>query len=320
MMALKPRTTARVLILILTTLALVVPQGVDAQTAPEPKPDDVPFYYDATNTFNDEQLRTLRRDAELLQSSEIPTLVYVREVSAEDANVESSQEFADTIRQAWDVESAEGADDGLVLLFSWVPENPTASTVVQSYGAATFDGSGLSPESIEHTIDTSVHSLLEQGKPFETLVYLMRETRYTGIYAPPPPPPVEGLAQTIHVSLDWLGPIITGLTIIALIKRSRDFWRQGPTSEQVWRIVGVTVGTAVLLWIVSVYAQSRAGVASALLILPMLAFAVWMWTHPPFTTHDAMPVRQRNVPATRRLVRQRQQARKMFTRATGGSR
>ena len=86
----------------------------------------------------------------------------------------------------------------MVLLFSWVPQNPLASTTVFSYGDRTFDGSGLTPGAIQETIDTSVRSLVEQERPFEALVYLMRETRYNGIYAPPPPALVEGGAKATN--------------------------------------------------------------------------------------------------------------------------
>jgi hypothetical protein len=294
---------------------MMAPASIAAQDAPDPPPEDVPHFYDPAGVFDEDEQRALRRDAKLLQSSKIPTLVYVREVTAEQATEEISQGFADQVRRSWSVESVEGADDGLVLLFSWVPENPTTSTVVQSYGEATFDNSGLTPESIQKTIDTSVRSLIEQNHPFETMVYLMRETRYTGIYVPPPPPVLGDTAQTVHDVLNWLAPAVAGITVLVFGVLSLRFWKSLPGPRQVWTIAGLTMTTTVFLWIGAVRTQSDAGVASSLVIVALLAGAVWLWTHAPFTTHGSEIVRKRNVRGTPRRMRKQRQSRAMQLRA-----
>lgn len=308
-------------LLMLSMLAAAVAPGlVSGQEAPDARPDKLPFFYDAAGMFPEDQRNTLARDAQLLQSTEIPTLVYVREGSALHADKQQSQAFADRLRAEWGVESAEGADDGLVLLVSWVPGTPQASTAVFSYGAATFDDSGLTPDSIQQTIDTSVASLIDQGKPFETLVYLMRETRYTGIYSPPPPPPVEGVAKTIHDSLEWATPVAVVAVTLLLASRSLALWRTGPVSREMWTVAAGVLAFALVLWITAVYAQSRAGVIGTLLLVALLALTCWLWTHPPFTTRHATLARRRSVPPTRRLMRQRHQIRQMLARTTGTGR
>lgn len=314
------RFSLRLIALLVSMLALAAPFAVAAQETPPPKPEDVPFFVNATDLFTEEQLQALRRDGELLQSTEIPTLVYVREVNAAEADPASAQSFANDLRHEWDIESSNGADDGLVLLVSWVAEDPQASTAVFSYGRATFEGSGLTPESIQETIDTSVASLIDQGHPFETLIYLMRETRYTGIYAPPPPPPIEGAARAVHDALMWFGPGLASAAAVILITLSMQFWRERPAPRQIWTIAGATIGASVLLWRVSVYAQSRVGVASALIVVALLALFTWLWTHKPFTSRHARPIRTRAVPPTRRILRKRHQARQMLLRGTGEGR
>lgn len=307
-------------VLLIGLALLLAPFMALGQEVPPPKPETVPFFYDADGMFPDDQLRTLQRDAELLQSSKIPTLVYVRQTSRDNARLETAQAFADQLRREWDIESAAGADDGLVLLVSWVPGDHVVSTVVQSWGTATFEESGLSPQAIQHTIDTSVASLIEQDNPFEVLVYLMRETRYTGIYAPPPVAPLEGSAKALHTVIGWIGPTIAGATAVILGALSPRFWQPKPTGRKVWIAAGAVLGAAALLWTLSVYAQSRAGVASALIMVVLSGLAAWLWTHPPFSTTPGSPVRQIHVPATRRMTRRRHHAKKMLTRATGGIR
>jgi hypothetical protein len=265
-------------------------------------------------------MATLRRDAELLQSTGIPTLVYVRAVPAANAARGESQAFADQVRREWGVESVEGADDGLVLLFSWVPQNPLASSTVFSYGDNTFAGSGLTPDEIQESIDTSVRSLVEQERPFEALIYLMRETRYTGIYVPPPPPPLGDTGKALHGSLDWAALAIATLTALALASLTRTFWRVKPAHRQVWSITGVVLAVAGVLWSISVYSESRTGVASSLVIVALLAFATWTWSRLEFERHGSRPVRRRAVPSTITLMRRRHQARAMLARKTGDQR
>jgi uncharacterized membrane protein YgcG len=312
------RRVSTILTLLMAIVAILAPMSASGQTSPDPKPETVPFFYDASGLFPEDQQVTLQRDAQLLQSSEIPTLVYVRQTTSDEAEVESSLAFAEQLRREWGIESSRGADDGLVLLVSWVPEDHRKSSVVQASGTATFDDSGLSAESIQRTIDTSVASLIDQDKPFETLVYLMRETRYTGIYSPPPPKAIEGAAKTVHDTLTWAGPAISGAVIIILVMLSMQFWRARPTDGQIWGIAGGVLCGAALLWGLSVYAQSRAGILASLLMVGFLAVAAWLWGHTSYTERHHTGVQRRVVPDTRRRMRRRSQMRKMAHQTGGG--
>jgi uncharacterized membrane protein YgcG len=307
-------------LLLLLLVAVLMPAPVAAQDSPGPRPAETPYFHDAHGLFDDKQLATLERDGELLQSSGIPTLVYVRNSDEAQASIDASQAFADELRQDWGIASAPDADDGLVLLFSWVPRNPAASTAVFSYGSATFEGSGLTPASIQHTIDTSVASLIEQEKPYEAVVYFMRETRYDGIYAPPPPAPIEGAVNTAHVVVRWMGPALVATTALILAWLTARYWQTKPSHTEVGRIVVATIAGSALFWALSVYARSRVGVASSLLILLALGIAAWIWSRAGFVSHGSPFVRHRNVPSTNRLMRKRHQARVMSARSTGGKR
>lgn len=299
---------------------IIAPMPASSQPEPDPRPETLPFIHDADGVLTSDQMATLRRDAELMQSTGIPTLVYVRAVPASDAAHGESQAFADEVRRDWGVESGTGADDGLVLLFSWVPQNPLASTTVFSYGDHAFEGSGLTAGAIQETIDTSVRSLVEQERPFEALVYLMRETRYNGIYAPPPPALVDGGAKATSDALRLAGPATAIVVILALGIVTRAFWRVKPTHRRVGTIVAIVMAIAVVLWTLSVWSQSRVGVASALTVVAALALAAWTWSRLGFERHGSRPVRRRAVPATQTLMRRRHQTRAMLARQAGGQR
>jgi hypothetical protein len=305
------------LALFVLLMPIFAPTPATGQPEPDPKPGDTVYFHDADGLFTAEEISTLARDARLLQSSGIPTLVYVRTASASEAGHSESRSFADRVRDSWDIETSAGADDGLVLLVSWVPQNPLASTTVFSHGEHTFEGHGLTPETIQGTIDASVRSLVEQDRPFEAVVYLMRETRYNGIYSPPAPPAVEGFARTLNSALPVLGPLMALGTMGVLAAFTTSFWGVKPDPRRVTNIIIVTLAIVVALWSVSVWAQSRIGIASALVVLVALGIAAWTWSRLGFERHGSRPVRRRAVPSTHTLMRKRRQARAMPGRATG---
>ena len=284
---------------------------VAAQAEPDRRPQTVPYFYDPSDVFPEDQEMTLARDAQLLQSTNVPTVVYVRTATPEEAEAESSRAFADTVRREWDVETAPGADDGLLILLSYVPDSPTASTVVASWGESTFEGSGLTPEYIESVLDRDVRTLLDMGFPFEAMVYGLRQIRYGGIYFPPPPAPLEGTAQVLHSVLGSVGPALAMVAVAGFITLSI---RQNParrTSQSlVWKVAGLTGAIVFLLALLSVWGRSRIGIGSALLILIALAIHAWFWTHP--SKPQSRYIRRRSVPPTSRRLRKRRQGQRMM--------
>lgn len=284
------------------------------QSQPDPRPDTLPFFYDQSDVYDEGQTATLSRDAQLLQSTDIPVVVYVRTVSDVEARTDPAQSFADAIRRDWNVESSPGANDGLVLLYSHVSDNPQASTVVASWGATTFANNGLTPEYIGKVLDGDVRSLLDDDHPFEALVYGMREIRYAGIYFPPPPAPLEGAARVLHNAINWIGPALVLIMAGASVGISL---RSGIHSiiprRLVWKIVGATGVIAALLSTASVIVRSRIGIGSAMLIIIVLAIQVWLWTHR--ASQPSRKNRQRSVPPTSRLMRKRRQLRTIQTLA-----
>lgn len=284
-----------------------------AQIQPPPRPETLPTFYDPSQLIVDEvELRTLNRDARLLQSTQIPTLVYVRVVSADDAEPATARSYANAVRHAWGVETAPGADDGLVLLLSYTPWQPEASSVVASWGASTFDRNGLTPEYIDAVLSKDVRSLLDQGNPSEALVYGMRQIRYGGIYFPPPPPQLEGPARLIHNALEWGGPAtalvtLAGFIVLSIRERSRSYG----SHWLVWGVAGVTLAIITGLAVLSVFAQSRIGIGSALIILVALAIRTSLWSRSPRRNRrDVRHVRvrfasrRRSVQAATRSVKQ----------------
>jgi hypothetical protein len=269
-----------------------------------------PLFRDPVGVFDEGQQVTLARDADLLQSTRIPIVVTVRVATADEASPQRAQAAAATLRAEYGVESAPGADDGLLLLYSHVPGNPGQSTIVASWGAHTFDGSGLTAQYVVETLARDPRALLDEGHPFEALVYAMRQIRYGGIYFPPPPPALEGAQNAAHTIANIGGPVLAIVTAFSFIAiSSRVPSNRMMERRDLMRILAVTLGTVALVWMLSVYGQSRIGIASALAILLVLGLQAWLWTHP--SRRQQRPGTRCSVPSTARRILKRAQARRL---------
>lgn len=304
------------LILVFLFLTGIVAQTTHAQ--PAPRPETLPVFFDPDHVYNEAQTSTLARDAQLLQSSKIPTVVYVRIATPDEAGSDKAGEFARDIRLDWQVETKDGADDGLVLLYSHVPDNPAASSVVASWGNSTFAHSGLGPAYIESVLSGDVRALLDQGHPFEALVYGIRELRYAGIYFPPTPAPLTGARKVLHNAINLAGPALVAIVtaICVFISWNARHARAVPSRRR-WQLVSVAGIVVVLLSALSVIGQSRIGIASAALILVVLAIQVSVWTHP--VPRNTSWRRVRHVSPTSRLMRKRAQARRINAAGRSGT-
>lgn len=295
------RRLVQMLLAALSMLLWTLP--LHAQPAPDPRPEAIPFYYDPAPVFDEGQRKTIARDAELVQSSQIPTLLYVRPATVDEAAPDAATAFATDVRETWRVESSDGADDGLVLLYSHVEGNPGASTIVASWGEATFEGSGLTPAYVENLLAKNPRTLLDDGHPFEAVVYALRELRYGGIYLPPPPAPVEGARSVAQAIANVAGPLMVVATVaasvmISLRGQQRTFFRHP------WRTGTAITGTLVALAMVSVYGQSPIGIASIAILVVVIALRIRASTRPADGT------RCRSVPPTVRRMRRRVQLRR----------
>ena len=223
--------------------------------------------------FSDGERATLQRDADLAQRAGVPIMFAV--VRGDGTSVGSAQAIADRYREEQSVESEPGADDGIVFLTMWLPATPDKSVVVYSAGSYAFATSGLTPERISAYISEDVLPRLHDGGLFNASVFLMRLTRATSLYVPPPAREIEGIARVVQQILIVVAPVLVASQIVTL-------GRLGPVvARRRWQIVGGSLVTAIVLTGASVWAHSWIGMASVAISLLVLAgWCVW-------TTRDA---------------------------------
>lgn len=223
--------------------------------------------------FSDGERSALQRDADLAQRSGVPIMFAI--VRGDGTAVGSAQKIADEYREAYGVESAPGADDGIVFLVMWLPNSPEKSVAVYSAGAHAFATTGLSDETITGYLDGFVRPVLQVGHLFEANIYLMRLTRATSLYVPPPAREIRGLALTAQKVLLVAAPLAAVALAAGLVRAGR------VDDRARWRIVAATLTGIALLAAASVWTHSRIGIASVLAALIVLAvWALWITRQP----------------------------------------
>ncbi|MCA9835030.1 MAG: TPM domain-containing protein [Thermomicrobiales bacterium] len=250
------------------TLVLIALLGWQSAQAAE-----MPTLLVSEGLFSESQLATLQRDADLAQRSGVPILFVV--VSGDGTSAGSAQSYAETMRTDYSVETSQDADDGIVFVVHWVANDPTKSVVVYSAGEHAFATTGLSEETIDSYIDKFVIPRLQNGKLFEASAFLIRLTRATSLYAPPPARAIAGAAQTTQNLLRYLAPTVV-LGVFALAATRRE-----PSAKERYAFIGAGLGIALMLAALSMWSHSRIGIAG--LIAIVIALLVWgLWTtHTP---------------------------------------
>lgn len=219
--------------------------------------------------FTEGERKTLQRDADLAQRSGVPIMFVV--VQGDSTSAGSAQQFAIQHRSEHEVETSPGADDGIVFLIHWVPNNPTQSSVVYSAGEHAFDTTGLSDVAIQQYINEFVQPRLESGQLFGATAFLIRFTRYTSLYAPPPVQEITGLANAVQKVLTVAAPLL-------LIGSAFAMWRdRTPDPRRRWRVVTYVLAGSAFLFALSVWTHNRVGIVSIIgLLISLTIWCLWV--------------------------------------------
>lgn len=247
------------------TLALSVLLLASLLTAPALADSSRPELIVTENLFTESQMKTLRRDANLAQRSGVPVLFAI--VRADSTSIGSIEKRADDYRRKHQIETEYGADDGIVFVIGWIPGSPEQSRITYSAGEHAFDTTGLSPETIDAYLNDVVEPILESGQLFEASAYLMRYTRQTSLYVPPPPREIVGVAKLIGSALNIVAP---AAAIAAILAMSRYYRSEEQARRRV--ILSILAGSLVVLGL-AVWTHSRVTVLAVAVTL--IALGIW---------------------------------------------
>lgn len=280
-------------------LAVAWPPSTSKATVPNPAPGlalrsasqtDHPFgeptgplserhVYDLANALSGAQIATIESDARRLQRFDLPALVIT--VNA-DITPDQASAIADSVRRDWNVETSQGADDGLAFII-WIPISDQGSAFATlSWGANALPHDGIDRAVVEQIEQRWIEPWLAEPDVFEAATYGLRRLIYHAIYDPAPAAPLSQAQEIAQVIIRWSAPM-TVLGVVALRYAALDWRGHAGVMRHPVRVREFgTVLPSFLLGPLSIWAHSTVGVVSTVILL-FIALVGWM-RHDPGNT------------------------------------
>lgn len=274
------------LVAILGALATPVTAQDDDPPDPGPSPGEIgepaaPLddkrVYDVANLLNNAQEAAIEMDASRLARHGVPNLVVVQlgAMTPDEASA-----FAADVRRQWGVETAPGADDGLLILV-------TVSDTEEGRGVATtmaWGDNALPHFGVTEAVSADIQQswldrYIDGGYLFEGILFTLRRLIYHSIYDPAPQEPLGDLRAGLGTVVSIAGTALAAAALALAGWRWARGWRRPggdlATSMLAW---GVPVA-AVAVFALSVAGHSGWGIAAALVLLAVAA-ADWIARDP----------------------------------------
>lgn len=297
-------------------LAVSWPPSTSSATVPNPAPGlamrgatqtDHPFgeptgplserhVYDLANALSDDEIVTIESDANRLQRFALPALILT--VNA-DTTPDQASAIAESVRRDWNVETSQGADDGLALII-WIPISDQGSAFATlSWGANALPHDAIDRAVVEQIEQRWIDPWLAEPDVFEAATYGLRRLIYHAIYDPAPAAPLSQRQEAAQTIIRWSAPMMV-IGLVALRVAVPD-WRVGAGAPRhpAWLQEISAFVPAFLLGPLSVWAHSTVGIVGTAVLL-LVALVGWMRRDPGHTasgTLDASAPIRRGAPA-----------------------
>lgn len=277
--------------------------------------DDPWLIDDDAKLFSVDEMNRFQFDLRRLQGLGESVMVYTRR---SDASRRESEGYAKRVREAWGVESAPGADDGMLLLITIGRTDPSTSTFVISSGSNFFPVNQLKRSDLDRIYNEEVEPAFNEGRYDLALAYGVRRVLYAADYTPPDPAPLTGVHSFANTVSKVGGPIllqaaVLGLFVVPAFRNRR--LTLHPSPGTVLMYVSLFGSGAVLLALVSVVGRSGLGITAALLVLALVLGVMAFFLRPERSSHPAsrrIPVRSTQSRVNRHLFRRTHQRRDRY--------
>ncbi len=234
---------------------------------------------DPHHVLSDAQASELADDTQRLTAHGIPAMFIIRESARtrEEAAID-----ADQLRVGHTLETAPGADDGILFLVTQ-PTGAGGSRASRqsmfltiSYGAHTLPKGGLNEASLREVQDRYVRPRMRFGLLADALRVGIRKIIYLETYLPDPSPPLTALQSSARSTLGIAAPVVSiaGLgSVVASWRRDtrRSRWRPNAARHRYVAALALAGVAVSLLAMVSVYSQSRPGIIAVLVSVAAIA-------------------------------------------------
>lgn len=268
---------------------------------------------DPDGVLTEEQASELADDAHRLTTHGVPALFIFRESSR---TREESVLDGDALRRDRSIETAPGADDGILFLVT----QPTDAGGVRgsrqtifltiSVGARTLPKGALNAATLQEVQDKFIRPRLRFGLVGDALRVGIRKIIYLETYYPDPPPPLSTLKRNVRSTLSVVAPIISvaslGSVLAAWRGDTSPSWLRRYASRKRYRAALVLAAVGVLmLATVSVYGESRSGIFAVIAASVAIAAHLRLLRRRAARPHHAHALRLVRASATRSIERTR---------------
>ncbi|MBA2246572.1 MAG: hypothetical protein H0W23_00470 [Chloroflexia bacterium] len=273
---------------------------------------------DPDGVLAEEQASELADDAHRLTTHGVPALFIIRESSR---TREESVLDGDALRRDRSIETAPGADDGILFLVT----QPTDAGGVRgsrqtifltiSVGAQTLPKGGLNAASLQNVHDKFIRPRLRFGLVSDALRVGIRKVIYLETYYPDPSPPLSSLQGNVRSTLSVVAPIVSVVSLGSVLAA----WRGGASPSRLrrhasWKryiLALALAGIAVLLLAtVSVYGESRPGIIAVIVAFVAISAHIRLLRRGAELPHRSL--RLDRAPATRSPARTRMPGRRQI--------
>ncbi len=243
---------------------------LQADAFPERNPNRTGGVYDTVDILTTAQEKSIQTDIDRASRLGIEMLVYTR---MSDDSAAESQDFADRLNAEWGVESADGANDGLVYLVSVNPMDPDTNSVVVSAGDAALPIRQLDQAGLQRILEMEMAPEVADGEFNTAIQFGLRRVLNAVEYSPPNPEPLSSLQQSLHKTATILGTALLQLAVLGFfvvtIVRERRL-----TVSPASRTLGIyAIGLAVASIVVGIVAIAGRNAFGSLAALATLVVA-----------------------------------------------
>jgi uncharacterized membrane protein YgcG len=262
-----------------TSSAQVAPDG-EAESTPVTAINTVPHkplkfkrVYDTPGLLSKEQYDRFHFDIGRMWGDGLPAVIFIR--YSNDAT-QASQDFADKMRDTWDIESAPGADDGLVMLVTLRERFPQTAIMTLSYGANAFPQGQMTVSVLNDIMEREVLPRIRTGLINDGLTYAVRRILYYAEYTAPFPAPLTDTQEIIHTIALPVAGFVTLLLLACIALPEKYLPAPGWRQAGLFTIAGLTVLLAMILAVAGRHTLAS-GIALLDLALLLLMFAIHSW-------------------------------------------
>lgn len=166
-------------------LTLLVACGSDAGAQDFGNPVPGQRVYDRSGTLSAAEIRDLEDRAAAVTAAGAPTVVFLR---AQDADDEETQRDARDLAEAWGVESAPGARDGVVIFLNLDPDDTRHGQAAIFAGERHYDGGNLPQRELERIFEDEMRPLLADEQLTAGITAGLNALAQSLTVGPPPAP------------------------------------------------------------------------------------------------------------------------------------